>query len=193
MEAAALMKVLIEKQVKAEGNFFGSIAPSLWSQGLEINSILYEDYGIKMLSNVVACKRATIEKRPEVCEAFVQGMMEGLRYVYLNPEESLKIHMDSVKEFQSANVANRKVIELGQAVSTSLGMVPAFKDNGLGYMAPDLVDQTAKTVVNYMGIKNLPAVDTLFTNKFVGKVKLNDQEWSEVQKRSAQYHPSAGK
>jgi NitT/TauT family transport system substrate-binding protein len=189
MEAASLMKVLIEKQVKAEGNFFGSIAPSLWSQGLEINSILYEDYGIKMLSNVVACKRSTIEKRPEICEAFVQGMMEGLRYVYLNPEESLKIHMDTVKEFQSANAANRKVIELGQAVSTALGMVPAFKENGLGYMAPDLVAQTAKSVVDYMGVKNMPAVDTMFTNKFVGSVKLNDQEWSEVQARSAQYHP----
>ena len=29
MDAAALIKVLAEKQVKAEGNFFGSIAPSL--------------------------------------------------------------------------------------------------------------------------------------------------------------------
>ncbi len=34
MDAAALIKVLAEKQVKAEGNFFGSIAPSLWAQGL---------------------------------------------------------------------------------------------------------------------------------------------------------------
>jgi NitT/TauT family transport system substrate-binding protein len=190
MEAASLMKVLIEKQVKAEGNFFGSIAPSLWSQGLEINSMLYEDYGIKMLSNVVACKRNTIEKRPEICEAFVHGLMEGLRYVYLNPEESLKIHLDSVREFQSSNVANRKVIELGQAVSTALGMVPEFKENGLGYMDPGLVAQTAKTVVDYMGIKSLPAVDTLFTNKFVGSAKLTDQEWSEVKARSAQYDPA---
>jgi len=190
MDAASLMKALVEKQVKAEGNFFGSIAPSLWSQGFEINSILYEDYGIKMLSNVVACKRSTIEKRPELCEAFVQGIMEGLRYVYLNPEESLKIHLESVKEFQGANAANRKVIELGQAVSTALGMAPAVKQNGLGYMAPELVDQTAKTVADYMGIKRLPAVETLFTNKFVGSVKLTDQEWSEVQTRSAQYHPA---
>ena len=45
MDAAALIKVLIENQVKAEGNFFGSIAPSLWAQ--ERNSILYEDYGIE--------------------------------------------------------------------------------------------------------------------------------------------------
>src|SRR5262249_19150483 len=53
MDAAALIKALVEKQVKAEGNFFGSIAPSLWAQNLEINSMLYEDYGVKMFSNVV--------------------------------------------------------------------------------------------------------------------------------------------
>ena len=58
MDPAALIKALVEKQVKAVGNFFGSIAPSLWAQGLEINNILYEDYGVKMFSIVVACKRA---------------------------------------------------------------------------------------------------------------------------------------
>src|SRR5437588_11713415 len=79
MDAAALIKALVEKQVKAEGNFFGSIAPSLWAQGLEINSMLYEDYGVKMFSNVVACKRATIEKKPDLCEAFVGCLMDGLK------------------------------------------------------------------------------------------------------------------
>jgi NitT/TauT family transport system substrate-binding protein len=144
-----------------------------------------------MMSIVVACKRSTIEKRPEVCEAFVQGLMEGLRHVYVNPEESLKIHLDSVKDFQNANLTNRKVIEFGQAISTSLGMVPEFKENGLGYMDPGLVAQTAKTVTDYMGVRNLPAVDSMFTNKFVGSTKLTDQEWSEVEPRSAQYRPSA--
>ena len=105
------------------GNFFGSIAPSLWAQGLEINSILYEDYGVKMFSNVVACKRATIEKKPDLCEAFVGGLMEGLKYVYLNPEKSVALHLESVKEFQGGSVANQKVIEYGQAVSTALGVV----------------------------------------------------------------------
>src|SRR5262249_38077314 len=76
MDAAALIKALVEKQVKAEGNFFGSIAPSLWAQGLEINSMLYEDYGVKMFSNVVACKRSTIEKKRELCEAFIGGLMD---------------------------------------------------------------------------------------------------------------------
>ncbi len=189
MDASALIKALVEKQVKAEGNFFGSIAPSLWAQGMEINGILYEDYGVKMLSNVVACKRSTIEKRPEICQAFVEGLMEGLKYVYLNPEKSVQIHLESVKEFQGGSLANQKVVEYGQAVSTALGMVPAFKKSGLGFMEPELVTQTASTVETYMGVKNLPKVDTMFTNKFVGAAKLTDSEWTAVEERSAKYLP----
>ena len=189
MDAAALIKALAERQVKAEGNFFGSIAPSLWAQGLEVNSILYEDYGVRMFSNVLACKRATIEKRPEICQAFADGLMEGLRHVYLNPERSVELHLESVKEFQGGSVANQKVIEYGQAVSTALGVVDPVRKNGLGYMDPESVAVTAETVKTYMGGKDLPAVDKLFTNKFVGSVKLTEQEWAAVQARSEKYLP----
>jgi NitT/TauT family transport system substrate-binding protein len=189
MDAAALIKALVERQVKAEGNFFGSIAPSLWAQGLEINSMLYEDYGVKMFSNVVACKRSTIEKKPDLCEAFVGGLMDGLKYVYLNPEKSVVLHIESVKEFQGGSIANQKVIEYGQAVSTALGVVPGVKQNGLGYMDPELVATTAKTVETYMGVKNVPPTATLFTNKFVGAAKLTEAEWAEVEKRSENYLP----
>jgi NitT/TauT family transport system substrate-binding protein len=192
MDAAALIKALIEKQVKAEGNFFGSIAPSLWAQGLEINGILYEDYGVKMFSNVVACKRSTIESKPDLCQAFMGGLMEGLKYVYLNPEKSVAAHLESVKEFQGGSVANQKVIEFGQAVSTALGVVMAVKQHGLGYMDPELVATTAKTVETYMGVKNAAPVDKLFSNKFVGSAQLTDGEWAEVEKRSEKYLPRKG-
>jgi NitT/TauT family transport system substrate-binding protein len=189
MDAAALIKALIEKQVKAEGNFFGSIAPSLWAQGLEINGILYEDYGVKMFSNVVACKRSTIESKSDLCQAFMGGLMEGLKYVYLNPEKSAALHIESVKEFQGGSVANQKVIEYGQAVSTALGVVPAVRQHGLGYMDPELVATTAKTVETYMGVKNAAPVETLFSNKFVGPVQLTEAQWAEVEKRSEKYLP----
>jgi len=192
MDAAALIKALAEKQVKAEGNFFGSIAPSLWAQGMEINGILYADYGIKMLSNVVACKRSTIEKKPELCRDFIEGLMEGLKYVYLNPAKSAQTHLDMVKEFKGGSITNQKVIEFGQAVSTALGMVPAFKQDGLGYMEPTLVQQTAETVATYMGVKSLPKTDTMYTNKFVGTVRLSDAEWKTTEERSKKYLPKAG-
>ena len=189
MDAAALIKALAEKQVKAEGNFFGSIAPSLWAQGLEINSLLYEDYGIKMFSNALACKRSTMETRPDLCKSFVEGLMEGLRYVYLNPEKSVELHIDSVKEFQGGSPANQKVIEYGQAVSTALGLVPSVKANGLGFMDPELVATTARTVATYMGVKTLPPVEKMFTNQFVGSVKLSEGDWDAVEKRAAKYLP----
>jgi hypothetical protein len=115
--------------------------------------------------------------------------MDGLKYVYLNPEKSVQIHLESVKEFQGGSVANQKVIEYGQAVSTALGTVPAFKNNGLGYMEPALVEQTARTVETYMGVKNLPKTDTMFTNKFVGSARLTDAEWKGIEERSAKYLP----
>jgi len=193
LEPASLIKYLVERRIKAEGNFFGSIAPSLWSQGMEINGILYEDYGIRMLSNVVACKRSTIEKRPDVCRAFVEGMMDGLKFVYLNPDEALKIHLESVAEFKNATVQNQKAIEFGQACSTALGMVPAFRDNGLGFMDPALVAETASTVKTYMGVSNLPAVDRLFSNEFLGGAKLSPDEWRAVEARTLKYLPSSKK
>jgi hypothetical protein len=40
-----------------------------------------------------------------------------------------------------------------------------------------------------MGVKNLPPFEKIYTNKFVGKVKLSDSEWAEVEKRVGQYVP----
>jgi NitT/TauT family transport system substrate-binding protein len=187
MDGPALIKALAERQVKAVGNFYGSIAPSMWAQGIEINNMLYADYGLKMLSNAVACKRATIEKRPEICRAFVEGLMEGLKYVYLEPEKSVALHLESVKEFKGGSVTNEKVIEYGQAIGTALGMVPAFRDHGLGYMDPGLVEQTAQSVRTYMGAAALPETASMFTNKFVGATTLSASEWKDTEERSRKY------
>jgi NitT/TauT family transport system substrate-binding protein len=190
MDGPALNTALVDRQVKAIGNFFSSLAPTMWAQGLEINSILYADYGIKTLSISVACKRATIERRPEICKNFVEGLMEGLKYVHLNPEKSVAVHLESVKEFKGGSVTNEKVIEYGQACATAQGMVPAFKQHGLGYMEPGLVEQTAQSVVTYMGVTTLPKTASMFTNKFVGTVRLTDSEWKSTEERSRKYLPA---
>jgi ABC-type nitrate/sulfonate/bicarbonate transport system substrate-binding protein len=188
MDAPALMKALVEGQVKAEGNFYGSIAPSLWAQGQEINTILYEDYGVKMYSLVLSCKASTAEKKPELCQAFVDGLIEGMKFVYLNPEEGVRNHLELVKEFKGA-ITNQKVIEYGQGIGTMLGMVPSFKNQGLGYIDPELVKVSAESVKTYMGVKNLPPLEKIYTNKFVGRIKLTDAEWSAVEARVAKYVP----
>jgi NitT/TauT family transport system substrate-binding protein len=189
MDASALIKSLVDKQVKAEGNFFGSIAPSIWAQGMQLNSILYEDYGVKMFSIVLAAKRSTVEKKPQLCRAFIDGMLEGVRYTYLHSEKSVDLHIASLKEFQGGPPATRKVIEFGQDVGTALGLAPSVETHGLGWMDPALVETTRKTVETYMGAKDLPPADELYTNRFVGKIKLTGAQWAAVAGRSRQYLP----
>lgn len=77
MDAPGLMRAAADKQIKVIGNFFGSIAPTFWANRIAINAMFYEDYGVKMCSVVAACKRATVEKKPEICKAFVDGLLEG--------------------------------------------------------------------------------------------------------------------
>jgi NitT/TauT family transport system substrate-binding protein len=120
----------------------------------------------------------------------VRGRPNGRAQIRLSePDKSVALHLESVKEFQGGSVANQKVSEYGQAVSTALGVVPAVRQHGLGYMDPELVATTAKTVETYMAAKNVPPTETLFTNKFVGPAKLTEPEWVEVEKRSEKYLP----
>src|SRR5207244_6802012 len=104
MGPEALIKSLIEEQVDAEGNFYGSIAPSVWAQGLDMNLMLYDDYGVKMYSLVFATQSKRIKEQPDVCGRFVDGVMEGLAYTYLHPNESVDIHLEMVKEFKGSPV-----------------------------------------------------------------------------------------
>ena len=56
-------------------------------------------------------------------------------------------------------------------------------------MDPELVATTAATVKAYMGVANLPAVDKLYSNQFVGSVKLSDAEGGAVELRSQKFLP----
>jgi len=44
-------------------------------------------------------------------------------------------------------------------------------------------------VVTYMGASNPPPADRLFTNAFVGKVKLSPAEWAKVKESVKRYLP----
>ena len=94
------------------GNFFGSIAPTFWANKIDINAMFYEDYGVKMYSIVLACKRATLQNKPDVCKGVVEGLMEGLKFVYLNPEKAIDLHVESLKEFQGGSPGTREVLDL---------------------------------------------------------------------------------
>ena len=188
MGPEALIKSLIEEQVDAEGNFYGSIAPSVWAQGLDLNLMLYEDYGVKMLSLVFATRSKIIREQPDLCSRFMDGVMEGLAYTYLHPNESIDIHLQMVKEFQGSST-NRDVVRHGQGVMTAMGLVPEVEKNGMGFMDPEMVKRTRETVIAYMGAKDVPPAEQLYTNAYTGRIKLTPTQWATVRESVKRYVP----
>jgi NitT/TauT family transport system substrate-binding protein len=188
MNAEALIKAFIEGQVDAVGNFYASIAPNVWSQGLDLDFVLYEEFGVKMYSLVFATRSKVAKEQPDLCARFMEGAMEGLAHAYTNPEKSIEIHLEMVKEYKGSST-NRDVVMHGQGIMTAMGIVPEVEANGLGWMDPEMVKRTRETVSTYMGAANAPAADQLATNAFVGKVKLSPAEWAKVRESVRRYLP----
>jgi NitT/TauT family transport system substrate-binding protein len=188
MNAEALIKAFIDNQVDAVGNFYASIAPNLWAQGLDIDYVLYEQFGVKMYSLVFATRGKVVKEQPELCATFMEGAMEGLAYAYTNPDKAIDIHLEMVKEYKGSPT-NRDVVRHGQGIMTAMGIVPEVEKNGLGWMDPEMLQRTRETVMTYMGASNAPPVEQLFTNAFVGKVKLSAAEWTRVKELVKRYLP----
>jgi hypothetical protein len=119
----------------------------------------------------------------------MDGMMEGLAYTYLHPNESVDIHLQMVKEFQGSST-NRDVVKHGQGVMTAMGLTPDVEKNGLGFMDPEVVKRTRETVIAYMGAKDVPPAEQLSTNAFVGRIKLTSAQWAGVREAVKRYVPS---
>lgn len=189
MGPPALIKALIEEQVDAEGNFYGSIAPSVWAQGLELNTMLYADHGVAIYGLTMATRPQVVREQPELCAKVVDGAMEAMAWTYFHPEQAADIHLEMVKEFQGSPT-NRDVILHGQGVRTAMALVPEFQAQGLGAFDPAMVARTRDTVMTYMGAKDVPAADRLYTNAFAGTVKLTADEWARVRESVKRYIPA---
>jgi NitT/TauT family transport system substrate-binding protein len=117
----------------------------------------------------------------------MHGAMEGLRYVYVNPDRAVELHLDMVRELRGPT--SRDVVAHGQGIMTAMGLVPEVERHGLGYMDRDMVTRTRETVTAYMGGGEGLVVDELFTNAFVGKIRLTASEWATVRESVRRYVP----
>lgn len=65
----------------------------LESQGINLNVIYLEDYGIDVHGYTVFAREDFIENNPELVEKFCRATEKGIKYTLENPEEALEIFM----------------------------------------------------------------------------------------------------
>jgi ABC-type nitrate/sulfonate/bicarbonate transport system substrate-binding protein len=174
-------RLLADKSVDAISGFGTSVVPGLAAKGIETKWFLYSKYGITNYSNTIMTRQEILEKDPALCEAVVDGIMQAIKFQLLNPQEAMDLFFKEAPELAMASTG-RDMVRIGVGVWAVTVLNDIVKNNGLGFADPADMKTMAELTQKYV-IKSdaaIPAMDTLYTNKFAGKLKLSTSEWQSA-------------
>jgi ABC-type nitrate/sulfonate/bicarbonate transport system substrate-binding protein len=179
---------LMEKQVDAASAFATSTIPSLAPLGTDVRFMLFRDAGIEFYGQSLTTQPQRLEKDANLCGAFVEGAMEAIRFTMTNFEEAIDIFLKANSEVAMSSTG-KEYARIGLGLTNLTNLVPEVKEQGLGFTDPKKVATMADLVIKYAAGDGAsrPDVETLFTNRFVGKITLNNNELASAEKNAAAF------
>jgi ABC-type nitrate/sulfonate/bicarbonate transport system substrate-binding protein len=184
MDAKVRNQSLSEKRVDAITGLVSSMLPAIGSLGIKTRYLLYTDYNVSLYGNIgLVTQPKTVKERPEICQAFVDGLSEGLKFTLTEPKEAQKIFLKAVPAL-TMSPSGAEFARLGIGVQRfSVLSSPDPRLNGLAYADLAKVKSMADLVMQYQAApgSKAPDLDKIFTNRFAGHVRLTDAEWKAVE------------
>jgi ABC-type nitrate/sulfonate/bicarbonate transport system substrate-binding protein len=179
---------LIEKQVDAAAAFATSTVPSLVSIGTDVRFLLFSAVGIQFYGQSLITQPKRIAEDPNLCAAFVEGAMEAIKFAMTNFDEAVDVFLKANSEVAISS-SGKAYTQIGLGLTNITNLVPEVKEKGFGFADPAKVKTMADLVVKYAAGENatVPDLDALFTNRFVGKLKLSAEELAAAEKSAQPY------
>jgi ABC-type nitrate/sulfonate/bicarbonate transport system substrate-binding protein len=183
-----LERVLEEKQVDAITNFASTSYATLLVKGLPTRWMLYSTAGIKNHGLTIVVTKETLAKDPALCEAMVDGLTEGMAFALTNFDETVDLFLKQVPEM-ALNSNGKRLIELELGLWQHSAEHPESREHGLGWCDPDAFIALTDLCMTYLGQPGMqrPINEQLFTNRFTGKVKLEQAQWAQVRARVSEF------
>jgi ABC-type nitrate/sulfonate/bicarbonate transport system substrate-binding protein len=179
---------LIEKQCDAISCYVASALPKIVASGSQPRVFLFSKYGLPFYAHSMTTTAAYLAKEKSVCQAMAEGMSEGVKFALLKPDETIELMFKEVPEMKLATTAKEQ-LQIGLGVWASNYVAKESMEHGIGYADPaayvkmtDLIMAAASSA----GDKK-PDPASLYSNDFVGKLKLTDAEWAQVKASSSKY------
>ena len=180
--------LLPQHAVDAISGFASTFMAEYIATGVKAHAFLYSHYGIPNYGNTVMTQPHRVAAAPQLCAAFVDGMMQGLKATMLDPADAIKILFKAAPELALAQTA-RKQIDVGTGLTIYVGAHEIVKTKGMGYIIPKDYEAQTDLVMQYLakpGDKR-PAITGMMTNRFAGHLKFTTAEWAAVQKNASTY------
>jgi NitT/TauT family transport system substrate-binding protein len=128
----------------------------------DIRTMPYVDHGVNLLGHALIVKPEFAEKNPEVVRNFIRGSVQGFNKMAKDPAaaaasikkrdplSSIELETDRVKMSLDYRMVTDNVIK-----------------NGISNVDPKRVEQSLKDVAEPFGMKNLPAVSEVYTDRYL--------------------------
>src|ERR1700719_658993 len=183
-------RLLPEGKVDAISGFASSAMPSYAATGVKAHFMLFSDYGIPNYGTTVMTQPARVADEPQLCAAFVDGMLQRLKATLLDPAEAIKVFFKQVPEMALLAQA-REQIRVGTGILIYVAAREIVRANGMGYMEPKNYEAMTDLVMKYLAHDGdqRPVVDKVMTNSFAGGLKLSPAEWDQAQKNAQELRP----
>lgn len=181
-------RTLVDKQTDA--NFCVASTSYAVAKGIgaDTRAILLSDYGLPFYSNNIVTRPEILARDPGLCKDVTEALLEALAFTLRDPDRALDIFLKKVPEL-TLTAGGREFARLGQGFMLSSVPRPESINNGLGYSDMGRVKEMTDLVMEYAvpPTAKRPDVDQLFTNRFVGSVKLSKDEWAKATAASKEF------
>jgi NitT/TauT family transport system substrate-binding protein len=180
------IQALTSRNIDAVATLYQSSAPYLWADNVPFETIFFAGNGLDIYSLTFIMQSAKLTKSSKQVAAFVEGVMEGLRFSYLNPEKTLEDFVSAVPESGKTD-RDRAITKHSLLINTATGLSEEVHKSGLGWHDPKKVEYTLNTVNTFLKLPKMPAISSIYTNDFVGNVKLTEDEWARTRELAKDY------
>lgn len=150
--------------------------------------MLFSDFGLLNYGTAVVIHPKRLAEEPELCAAFVDGALQGLKATMLDPAEAMKVFFKQVPEMALATQA-REQIGVGTGINIYVSARDIIKTYGMGYMEPKDYEVMTDLVMKYIArdTDKRPAIVDMMTNRFAGTIELAPAEWEQAQKNAQEF------
>ncbi|MCS6932863.1 MAG: ABC transporter substrate-binding protein [Acetobacteraceae bacterium] len=187
LDPAVLERTLAQGQVDAVTCVAASSLPTFQSLNFPVRFLMWKDAGLAFYHNTIVTRPEVVANRASLVEAATDALLEGLAFTLRDPEAALAAFIRQRPEIGISEAA-RNSARLGQGLMAVTVAQREAIENGLGYTDMAVANRMIDTVMQYSvegGTR--PSVEALYTNRFVGRIRLSPAEWEEVRSRNAPF------
>jgi len=189
LDARMVERALIEKQVDATTGIGTSSLPVLQSLGVDVRFISWKKYGVNMYASQIIAPTKTVQADPALCQAVVDGILESAVYTLRNPQESLEILYKAQPEIGLAKGGKENAI-ISQNLTQATMMDEEMFTHGMGYSDLAKLDAMFQMAAEAGALPEgapVPRAEQVATNRFVGKLRLQESELTALRQNLAPY------